>query len=106
MSTISKEQRENILGENRNMGWASVPETAPEFVKNFVTEFRTPRLEKRSMSADYVASYKAGAEKRSLSTLGRQAVDFGKRLFRPSVIAVEETLEEVAARQAAEISFE
>ena len=49
-------------------------------------------------------SYSAAAEQRS--TLARRAIEFGKRLFRPSAIAVEETLEEVAARQAAEISFE
>jgi hypothetical protein len=103
---ITQEQRANILGENRAHGWAAVPDHAPEFVKAFVTEHRTAILEKRSMNPTFVASYKAGAEKRSLTTVGRLAVEFGKRLFRPSAISTEETLEQKAARQADEIAFE
>lgn len=104
--SISKEQKENILGENRNLGWASVPDHAPEFVRTFITEHRTAILEKRSMCPEYVATYKAGAEKRSFTTIGRRAVSFGKRIFKPSVIKHEETLEQQATRLSDEISFE
>jgi len=70
----------NILEENRSLGWARLPESAPEFVRRFVTEFRTARIEKRSMSDAFLRTFNGEAESRC-TALGRSATTFVNRLF-------------------------
>lgn len=57
----------DILGENRSKGWEKVDPSAPQWVKVYITEFRTAALEKRSMSPAYLQSFHNGCEQRSLS---------------------------------------
>jgi hypothetical protein len=64
---------ENILGENRSMGWIALPAGAPAFVKQFVTEFRRARLEKRELRSDFLRQHTKAAEQRGL-TVRRTAV--------------------------------
>jgi hypothetical protein len=61
-----KNKQKNILGENRSLGWAGVSADAPEFAKQFITEFRQARLEKREMRSDFLERFNGEAEHRSL----------------------------------------
>jgi hypothetical protein len=65
---------ENLLEARAD--WAFVPNNAPEFAKDYIKEYRRAALEKRSMSAAFLATHTGGAEKRSA------ALDFGRSLFR------------------------
>lgn len=72
----------NILEENRSLGWASVSDSAPDWAKNFITEFRRARLGKREMRSSFLRSFSVGAEQRSLAA---KAVSAVKNVFKPSV---------------------
>jgi hypothetical protein len=61
-----KNKEKNILEENRSLGWAGVSTDAPEFAKEFITEFRHARLEKREMRSDFLKRFNSEAERRSL----------------------------------------
>jgi hypothetical protein len=56
---------ESILGENRAKGWLALPDTAPSWVRSFVTEFRTAALAERRMSPTFMRAFLQDAEQRS-----------------------------------------
>jgi len=55
----------DLTGENRSRGWEALPANAPAFVRVFVQEYRSAVVEKRSMDANYLATFNDGCEKRS-----------------------------------------
>lgn len=60
----------NVLEENRSKGWIKLPDNAPQWVRVFVTEYRSANLADRKMNDRYLDSFNSGCEKRSLA-LGR-----------------------------------
>jgi hypothetical protein len=56
---------ENILGENRTKGWLALPESAPSWVRQFVSEFRYAALAERRMSPTFMRAFLQDAEQRS-----------------------------------------
>jgi len=68
----------HLLAENRAKGWCKVDDNAPEWVKVYVTEFRSAALEKRCMSPAYLQTFRTGCEQRSLA-LGREV----RKILRP-----------------------
>ena len=101
---LTPEKRQQILLGDDGLGHQDATR-APLHMQERIIEIQLAQAEHRSIPAPS-AEYVREAEKRSLSTLGRRAINFGKRIFLPSVIEREETLEQTAARQAAELSFE
>ena len=63
-----------LLQENRSKGWVNLPTSAPSWVRDAVIEFRSGRP----------AAFNQLCERRSLSSLGRTATRFAKKLFRPA----------------------
>jgi hypothetical protein len=56
---------ENILSENRAKGWLALPESAPSWVRQFVSEFRYAALAERRMSPTFMRAFVQDAEQRS-----------------------------------------
>jgi hypothetical protein len=56
---------ESILGENRTKGWLALPESAPSWVRQFVSEFRYAALAERRMSPTFMRAFLQDAEQRS-----------------------------------------
>jgi hypothetical protein len=71
-----------LLKECRDRNWASA-ETAPAWAKARILEIRSAVVEKRSIPAPS-REFIADCEQRSLSSLGRTATRFAKKLFRPA----------------------
>jgi hypothetical protein len=64
-----------LLNENRGKGWINVSLKAPEWVKEYVCEYREAVLEKRQMKPNLLRAFIQGCEKRSqlsLATRGRR----------------------------------
>ena len=84
---LTTEQRQLLEGDaqraQRNqplMGWSDAS-TAPDWAKERILEIRSAIVEKRSVPAPS-GRFIAAAERRSLTAIGKTAVDFGRKLFR------------------------
>jgi hypothetical protein len=53
---------QNILEENRARGWIQVPDTAPAWVREALTEFRTAELNERPVAPAFARRYNREAE--------------------------------------------
>jgi hypothetical protein len=56
---------ENILGENRARGWLALPDSAPSWVREHVTEVRSAALNERPVNPKFLHAYVQAAEQRS-----------------------------------------
>jgi hypothetical protein len=97
----------DYLAENRSMNWSLVPDHAPDFVKNYVREFRGSRAEKRSFSPVVLQATLGGIEQRSVAAA---ALRTAARLFptkskQPACAPTSDmaVLRSIARRQAAEL---
>jgi len=86
---LTNEQRVLLEGDaqraQRNlplMGWSDAT-TAPDWAKERILEIRSAIVEKRSVPAPS-GRYIAAAERRSLTAIGHTAIDFGRKLFKPT----------------------
>jgi hypothetical protein len=74
---------ENILSENREKGWSALPDTAPSWVRSFVTEFRTAALAARRMRPEFMRAFIRDSEQRSAM---RQQIERFNKIYRPTII--------------------
>lgn len=67
---------ENVLLENSKKGWYSLPDSAPVWVREFVTEYRSAILQDRPVTPEFRKRHARNAEMRSLS-FNRSTVQAG-----------------------------
>ena len=92
--------KEDLLQENRALGWCYVPDYVPAHIKAFILEFRQSQIQHRSMSSAFVRMWDVAAEKRS--ALAQHATSFVQRLF-PTTRNADAELRRRLAAQAEEI---